>query len=59
LNQGGTSIATLPPPTATASGLFESEMAFGAFPPGDYVVEIDAVIGAETAKRLLAIRVIG
>jgi hypothetical protein len=37
----------------------ESELGLGSFPPGDYIVEIAAEIGGETAKRLLAIRVTG
>ncbi len=59
LNQAGTQIATLPAPTKVSANLFESELGLGSFPPGDYLVEIDAQAGDQTSKRLLAIRVTG
>ncbi len=59
LNQSGKLIAALPAPTKTADNELESELGLGSFPPGDYIVEIAAEIGGETAKRLLAIRVTG
>ena len=59
LNQAGAQIATLPPPTKVSVNLFESELGLGSFPPGDYLVEIDAQAGDQTTKRLLAIRVTG
>jgi VWFA-related protein len=59
LNQAGNQIAALPAPVKTAANEMESELGLGSFPPGDYIVEIAAAIGGETAKRLLAIRVTG
>ena len=59
LNQSGNLIAPLPAPTKTAANEMESVLGLGSFPPGDYIVEIAAEIGGETAKRLLAIRVTG
>jgi hypothetical protein len=58
LNSQGESIAELPPPAA-AGDLFESELGLSAFPPGDYLVQIQATAGAETATALVAIRVTG
>ena len=59
LNQAGVQIATLPAPTSLSANQFESELGLGSFPPGDYLVEIDAQSGDQTTKRLLAIRVTG
>jgi VWFA-related protein len=59
LNRSGNPIAALPAPTKTSGDEMESELGLGSFPPGDYIVEIAAEIGGETAKRLLAIRVTG
>jgi VWFA-related protein len=59
LNQLGGAITTLPPPVAGTSGEFESELGFGSFPPGDYVIEIVAEIGDEMTKRFLGVRVTG
>lgn len=59
LNQLGGAITTLPPPVASASGELESELGFGSFPPGDYLIEIVAEIGGESVKRLVGVRVTG
>ncbi len=60
LNATGQPLATLPPPTAGADGVtHEAEMTFGAFPPGDYVVEIAADAGGKSVHEYLAIRVTG
>jgi hypothetical protein len=58
LNSNGESMAALPPPVRV-DDLFESELGLSAFPPGDYLVEIAAAVGGETATRLVAIRVTG
>ncbi len=59
LNQAGGMVAALPAPTAGADGGLESEFGLGAFPPGDYLVEIVAEVGGEKAKRLVGVRVTG
>jgi VWFA-related protein len=62
LNQNGQQLAALPAPIArpdAGAGVFESELALGAFPPGEYVVEISAQQGGESAKKLVAVRVTG
>lgn len=61
LNQTGQQLAALPPPTARSDGdgLFESELALGPFPPGEYLVEISAEQGGESVKKLVALRVTG
>ena len=58
LNSNGEAMADLPAPVR-AGELFESEMSLSAFPPGDYLIEIAATAGGDTATRLLAIRVTG
>ncbi|MEO7192317.1 MAG: VWA domain-containing protein [Vicinamibacterales bacterium] len=61
LNQGGTVMASLPPPTAVANAAatLETEVSLASFPPGDYLLEITADSAGETAKQLVAIRVTG
>ncbi len=62
LNQNGDQLAALPTPVAPPNrpaGVFESELALGAFPPGEYLVEIAAEQGGEQVKRLVAVRVTG
>ncbi len=59
LNRLGENIVALPAPTRTTGATFETEMALGGLPPGDYLIEIAATIGTETSRRLLAIRVTG
>lgn len=59
LNKQGASMASMPPPTATANQTFESEFSLSAFPPGEYLIEIVADASGTTTKKLLAIRVAG
>jgi hypothetical protein len=59
LNQLGGAITTLPPPVAGTNGELESELGFGSFPPGDYVIEIVAETNGESIKRLVGVRVTG
>jgi VWFA-related protein len=61
LNQRGDQLAALPPPVprAGAGGGFESEFGLGAFPPGEYLVEIAAEQNGERVKSLVALRVTG
>jgi hypothetical protein len=59
LNQNGSNVAAMPPPTRTGANSFESEFSLGAFPPSDYVIEIAADANGDVVKRLLAIRVTG
>jgi VWFA-related protein len=59
LNQNGATIAPLPAPVRTDSGLFESELGLGGVPPGDYVIEIAADTNGTVAKALVGIRVTG
>lgn len=59
LNQNGDQLAALPAPVASSAGLYESELAFGSFPPGEYIVEIAAEQGGDQVKRLVAVRVTG
>jgi VWFA-related protein len=58
LNPLGASLASLPDPVR-AGDWFEGELVLGAFPPGDYVLEIAADHNAESARQFLAIRVTG
>jgi VWFA-related protein len=57
LNSLGSKMADFPAPTQLPDGTFEAEIALGSLAPGDYVVEIGARSGEETAQSLLAIRV--
>jgi len=58
LNQLGDQIAALPPPRpADEEGLFEAQLAFGSFPPGEYLIEIAASAGEDVTRQLVAIRV--
>jgi len=59
LNQAGSQLAALPPPVKVKDSLFESEVTLGAFPPGVYLVEIEATSGDQSVKRLQGIRVTG
>jgi len=58
LNPNGATVATLPAPVAAPGqpNVFESELTFGAFPPGDYVLEIVANSAGQTIKEVLGIR---
>jgi len=58
VNAAGSTIATLPPPTAstTDASLFESELTFGSFPPGDYVLELTAEVAGQTTKQVFGLR---
>ena len=56
LNQAGDSMAELPAPTATPNG-FESVCGLHPLPSGDFIIEINATVGAEKVRRLLAIHV--
>jgi hypothetical protein len=57
LNQQGEEMAALPAPTPSAAGVFETEIGLGGFPPGDYLIDIAAAAGGETARQLLGIRI--
>ena len=62
LNQNGDQLAAVPPPAPRGNaspGLFESELALGSFPPGEYLVEIAAEQAGERVKQLVALRVTG
>lgn len=59
LNQGGASVASMPPPVRLPNGLYESEVALGGFPPSDYLIEISADANGDIARTLLAVRVTG
>jgi len=59
LNSAGQPLATLPPPSTADSVTYDCEMTFGAFPPGDYVVEISAESGGQTVREHLAVRITG
>ena len=56
LNAQGDNMAPLPPPTVTPGG-YESDLGLAPLPPGDYLIEINAQVGAEQIRKLLAIRV--
>ncbi len=59
LNGTGQPLASFPDPVAAPDSTYEAEMTFGAFPPGDYVIEISADGKTEVAREYLAIRVTG
>ena len=59
LNQQGSALADLPAPASSSTGALESELGLGAFPPGDYLVEIVAEAAGEKAKRVIGLRVTG
>jgi hypothetical protein len=61
LNQRGDQLAALPPPVPRAGvdGAFESEFGLGAFPPGEYIIEIAAEQNGDSVKSLVALRVTG
>jgi len=56
LNQAGDKMAELPAPTKTANG-FESDIGLAPLPAGDFIIEINATVGPEKVRRLLAIHV--
>jgi VWFA-related protein len=58
LNRQGDPMATLPTP-APVGATFDLELGLGAFPPGDYLIEIAAKAGDDTARTLLALRIAG
>jgi hypothetical protein len=59
LNQGGGTMANLPPPTAGPNGRYEAEIALGGLPGGTYLIECAATAGGATTRSLVAIRVAG
>jgi VWFA-related protein len=59
LNGTGQPLASFPEPAAAADSTYEAEMTFGAFPPGDYVIEISADAKTNVVREYLAIRVTG
>jgi hypothetical protein len=53
-------MAALPPPGPGATpSSFQAEFGLGPLPPGDYLIEILATSGADSTRRLLAVRVTG
>ena len=58
LNSNGATVATLPAPVAASAqpNVFESEITFGSFPPGDYVLELVGNVAGETITEVLGIR---
>jgi VWFA-related protein len=56
LNQAGDNMAELPAPTTTPNG-FESDIGLAPLPAGDFIIEINATVGTEKVRRLLAIHV--
>ena len=59
LRATGQSLASFPDPAPEADAMYEAEMTFGAFPPGDYVIEISAGASTNADREYLAIRVTG
>jgi hypothetical protein len=59
LNNQGQLIAPLPPPANAGGATYESEFGLGAFPPGEYLVEVAATANGRSIRRLLGIRVTG
>jgi hypothetical protein len=60
LNATGQPLATYPTSaSATGASTYEAEMAFSAFPPADYVIEISAQVNQDEVKEYLAIRITG
>jgi VWFA-related protein len=59
LNQSGDQLAALQDPTAKGDGTYEEEFGLGSLAPGEYLVEITCKVGADTLKKLMAIKVTG
>jgi hypothetical protein len=59
LNKVGESLATYPEPTLVSGSTFDIDVALGALPPGDYLLEITAASATESTKRLLGIKITG
>jgi hypothetical protein len=59
LNQNGDQLATLQDPTAKGDGTYEEEIGLGSLAPGQYLIETTCKIGADTLKKLMAIKVTG
>lgn len=59
LNSTGEVLAELPEPVASAPGRYESEIALGSLPPGDYLIEVAAGGAEQGVRELVAIRVAG
>ena len=59
LNRLGESITPLPEPVLASGSTFEAELMLGAWPPGDYLIEIAAEAASDTARRLIGIRITG
>jgi hypothetical protein len=59
LNQVGEPKAPLAVPTSPGPNVFEADVSLASFPPGDYLIEITASVGAEKTVKLIGIRVTG
>ena len=59
LNRSGDVMAPLPAPAKRAENSFEFDLGLSSLPPGDYMIEIQAEVGGDTTRSLLAIRVTG
>jgi VWFA-related protein len=60
LNATGQPLATIPAEAAANSpSTYEAELAFGAFPPADYVLEIAAAADQDVVREYLALRIGG
>ncbi len=59
LNKVGESIAAMPDPTLVSGSTFDLDVALGALPPGDYLIEITATAATESTKKLLGIKITG
>jgi hypothetical protein len=59
LNASGQMLQEFPPPPTVDGVTHETEMTFGAFPPGDYVIAISAESDGKAVHEYLAVRVTG
>jgi len=57
LNRSGDKIADLPVTPAAAGGTHSFEVGLNTIPAGEYLIQIEAASGSETASEVLAIRI--
>ncbi|MEC8952637.1 MAG: VWA domain-containing protein [Acidobacteriota bacterium] len=60
LNRGGQSMADLPvQPSPVAASTYVLDLPLSSLAPGEYLIELTAIVGDETDQQLLAMRVTG
>ena len=58
LNRSGQKMADLPVTAASRGGTHQIDLGLASIPPAEYLVEITATGGGESAKEYVALRVV-